>query len=829
MSIDRDRLRTGGALSGALFRGALPAATLQRELEPGDVIGAFRIVSELSRGGMAIVYLAERADGEFSQRVALKWMAVGADRVTAEVLFRRERQTLAGLEHPGIARLIDGGRTSDAMLWFAMELVDGEPIDAWCRSRNASVATRLRLTIALCEALAFAHAQLLVHRDIKPANVLVDKQGRIKLLDFGIARLADQNDLLGNFALTPRYASPEQWRGESVTVSSDIYQTGLLLATLLDVLPARERREAEGAAADRDVALDADQDAASAQHVTALSIRNSVEPGPAPLSDAQLADLPRDLAAILRRATALQPSARYASMAAFAEDLANFLACRPVAARDSGAAYRVACLVRRQPIAVAGVVLALALLATFGWRIAVERDMARQQASRATAQAARAESVLEFLYGLLAWATPQKHRGEEKTVAEALAYGVEQVRDSAKDQPATRAQLLYMLGQAYSQRRERERSRALYTEAYDLLHKDPASDTLLLAETAYGLASQLSDAKDRERSLALIDEAMTLYAQHPEKAERRIHAWRLKAIRLNQNGQLDRAIAENRAAVASATQQLGRENVATARAIHDLSGRLAEAGQDDEALALKREGYEILKRLEGVDHPDTSLASMGLAGLLIDRGSYAEADALIASDGEVRKRLWGDKHPEYARHLYLLASYQLQRGQADEALATIRQAIAINEASGATGRTALAMQYELLGRVEESLQDFTASLDAYRHGQQPELFGARLGWDGGDLSLGAARVLRKLGRLDEASAELKHAEELWHELPAQHPSRGALAIEHGFAASANGDVAAAREQAVRARTLLPAWPAFDGVRKELAGLDDKVARQHGTP
>jgi len=139
------------------------------------------------------------------------------------------------------------------------------------------------------------------------------------------------------------------------------------------------------------------------------------------------------------------------------------------------------------------------------------------------------------------------------------------------------------------------------------------------------------------------------------------------------------------------------------------------------------------------------------------------------------------------------------------------------------------MQYELLGRVEESLPDFTASLDAYRHGQQPELFGAKLGWDGGDLSLGAARVLRKLGRFDEASAELKHAEEVWHELPAQHPSRGALAIEHGFADMARGDVSAAREQAARARTSLPAWPAYDFARRELAALEEKIARQRGGP
>lgn len=806
MSIDRERLRTGGALSGALARRALPDVALQRELEAGDVIGPFRIVGELSRGGMAIVYLAERADGEFVQQVALKWMAVTGNRGAAEALFRRERQTLAGLEHPGIARLIDGGRSSDAMLWFAMELVEGEPIDVWCEARQAPRTQRLRLMLALCEALAFAHARLLIHRDIKPANVLVNRQGRIKLLDFGIARLADQDDLLGNFALTPGYASPEQWRGESVTVTSDVYQTGLLLATLLDVLPA----------------------SATSAHVTAMPAAEAPVAGPVALTLERLACLPRDLAAIVRRATALDPAARYAGMAALGDDISRYLARRPVAARAGGALYRIACLLRRQPVAVAATVLALGLLTGSGWRIAIERDLAQQQAARATAQASRAESVLEFLYGLLLWATPQQHRGEEKTVAQALAYGVEQMRETARDQPALRAQMLYLLGKMYSQRRDRERARALYGEAYALLHAAPAADPLLLAEAAYGLAAQLSDAVDRKQSLALVDEAMVLYGDHPEKAERRIHAWRLKAIRLNQDGQLERAIAENRAAVASALERLGRENAATARAIHDLSGRLVQGGYDDEALPLKREGHAIQQRLHGDDHPGTSLAALGLAGMLISRGEYAEADALIARDGEVRKRLWGDRHPEYARHLYLVASYRLQVGRAPEARELIRRAIAINEASGATGRTALSMQYELLARTHEQLGEFEASLAACRHGQDPQLFGAKLGWDGGGLSLDAARALRKLGRFDEVGAELTEAARLWQALPMQHPNQAGLAIERGFAALHDGDAAAARTHAERAREILPQRPEHDALRHELLALDARLGIDQAT-
>jgi eukaryotic-like serine/threonine-protein kinase len=294
MPIDLDRLRTGGAFGGALGRAAHAEQAPTRELQVGERVGAFRVERELSRGGMAIVYLAERADGEFTQRVALKWMGGTRDRDATEALFRRERDILAGLEHPGIARLIDGGRSHDGMLWFAMELVEGEAIDQWCERRALGLRARVGLVVALTEALAFAHARLLIHRDIKPGNVLVGNDGRVKLLDFGIARLADQHDLIGGFAMTPGYASPEQWSGDEITIASDVYQSGLLLAVLCGAL----------------------EPAAGPRHVTRLDAVATGEP--LALATQRLTRLPRDLGAIVRRATAIAPGNRYATVEALA-------------------------------------------------------------------------------------------------------------------------------------------------------------------------------------------------------------------------------------------------------------------------------------------------------------------------------------------------------------------------------------------------------------------------------------------------------------------------------------------------------------------------------
>ena len=208
---------------------------------PPKRIGVYRIVREIGRGGMSVVYLGERDDGAFEQRVAVKLIKPGTD--TEDVLrrFEQERQILASLNHPAIARLYDGGSTERGHPYFIMELVEGEPIDVYCRSRGLELEARLELFVTVCEAVQSAHDKSIVHRDLKPSNILVSDTGQVKLLDFGIAKALDR-EALPNSApatrqavrlLTPEFASPEQVRGEPVTAASDVYQLGVLLYLLL--------------------------------------------------------------------------------------------------------------------------------------------------------------------------------------------------------------------------------------------------------------------------------------------------------------------------------------------------------------------------------------------------------------------------------------------------------------------------------------------------------------------------------------------------------------------------------------------------------------------
>lgn len=220
--------------------GALVAAAFARReadtIKQGQEVGRFRVIERLGQGGMATVYLAERADGTYDQRVALKVLRRGLDTEDLVRRFVTERQILSSLSHPNIARLLDGGSTPDGRPFLVMELVEGEAITDWADGRHLGVSARLDLFLAMADAIDAAHRQLVVHRDIKPSNVLVDAEGRVKLLDFGIATLLNSEESVtdgGVLPLTPTYASPEQRTGGRITTASDIYQAGLLLFELL--------------------------------------------------------------------------------------------------------------------------------------------------------------------------------------------------------------------------------------------------------------------------------------------------------------------------------------------------------------------------------------------------------------------------------------------------------------------------------------------------------------------------------------------------------------------------------------------------------------------
>ena len=435
------------APDGLLDRPALVRPAPEADPLVGRRVGPWRVTARLGRGGMGAVYRAARADATFEQEVALKVVRPGLE-ADFRARFVRERAVLAGLDHAGIARLIDGGVAADGTPYLTTELVAGEPITAWADRRGLGVEARLRLFLQACDAVAYAHRSLVVHRDLKPAHVLVADEpggGRVKLLDFGVAKLleADAVDLTrtGPGPMTPAYAAPEQLLGRPVTTATDVYALGVVLYELLS---GRRPYDLGGLTA--------------AQVERAVCETVPPRPSEAARDGRATARLRGDLDAVVRKALAKEPERRYPSAEALADDLRRHLDGLPVRARPAMAGYRVGRFVRRHRAAVAAatalVVLVTALTGLHTLRLGAERDRARAAAAEAAAQAERAEAVAGFLEQILRapnsrWYNDAEATGPGTPIRAVLDEAARRVGADFATRPGLRADLHHVLGDTY--------------------------------------------------------------------------------------------------------------------------------------------------------------------------------------------------------------------------------------------------------------------------------------------------------------------------------------------------------------------------------------------
>jgi len=424
-----------GVLDRPLARPAVPPPGSAR-LAPGTRVGAYRVLALIGRGGMGEVYRAERADGQYRQQVALKLIRNGSTEDPER--FRAERQILAQLEHPGIARLLDGGVSADGLPYMVIELVNGVPITEWCQQRHSDLPARLRLFLAVCDAVAHAHRSLVVHRDIKPGNVLVTDDGNVKLLDFGVAKLLSAAaDVTRNAPMTPAYSAPEQLLGGVITTATDVYALGMLLYELLCGRLPWDASDLPFAAAVRRVL---------SETVPALSRRaeqNALAPLPAHL-------LRGDLDAILAKALRKEPTYRYATVNALREDIARVLRHEPVAAREGARLYVIRRFVRRQRVLVASVATIVAVIVAGLVGVAWQARVALQQARRAELEGRKATAVKDFLLDIFHQGSLQNPGGSaarKVTAEQLLDIGATRIKSQLRDQPEVREELLDTLAE----------------------------------------------------------------------------------------------------------------------------------------------------------------------------------------------------------------------------------------------------------------------------------------------------------------------------------------------------------------------------------------------
>ncbi len=715
----------------------------------GRMVGSWRIERRIGHGGMGNVYLARRTDGDFEAEVAIKVIRRGMD--TEEILarFRHERRVLARLQHPNIARLTDGGSLEDGLPYFVMEYVNGEPLDRYCDAQGLGTRARLDAFLTVCDAVQFAHQALVIHRDLKPANILATADGGIRLLDFGIAKLLEPGDSqtpsltrTGRGPFTPRYASPEQRRGERVTTASDVYSLAVVLQELL------QGRDGAG----------------------------RIDP---------------DLAAIIGAATREEPHLRTPSVRELADDLRRYLAGEPVQARRGAFAYRAGKFVRRHALALgaaAGVVLALVAGVTISTALYLQARDARDAAER---ERETADQVSRFLEGVFADASPHRSGGRDVAALRAVLDRAA-ARIPREITPGSRVAgaLDLSLGTTYRHLAEFAAAERHLRRANAVFDADTAADAVRRAQARLELGALMLDLSRYPEAEAELRAALAIAAgAGPRAIDTRIEAAR--AFGLLEEARGNRAAAEGRyrEAIASSLERHGPSDPRVAARLSDLAVLLMNHQQRDEADSLLGRAVEIWRSAAGpVDSVAFATGLHNLAGLRRRQARYDEAGALYREALDLYHRVHGAIHPDVARTLNTMGGNEEFAGRF--------------AAAERHYRDALAMQRGLLGDrhrdVGTTLNNLAGVLRKQgRHGEADSLFReaglvyrASLGNDHPWLAilltnhaaaLEGMRAWGRMGRvLDEAERMARR------HLPPGHAQHQVLASLRGAWLAANG-------------------------------------------
>jgi serine/threonine protein kinase len=683
----------------------------------GERIGPYRVKRLIGRGGMGDVYEAERDDEHFRRQVAIKIIKRGMDTDFVRDRFLRERQILATLDHPYIARLFDGGATPYGSPYFVMEFVDGEPITAYCHRHQLSVNEKLKLFRKVCSAVRHAHQRLVVHCDLKPSNILIapsadGKYGQPKLLDFGIAKLlspdAGQARTRTETALrmmTPEYASPEQARGQAVATTTDVYSLGVVLYELLTDRRPHEFRTFAPAEIERTICETAIEEPSK--------VVGRMTGAPTRLAR-QLAG---DLDNITMMAMRKEPERRYQSVEQFSEDIRRHLEGMPVAARKDTFSYSAGKFVRRHKTGVA----ILSLLAILAVAMAVQSVRIARERDRANHEAAKAQAVTQSLAAVFEFADPGWARSNTITAKELLDQGAENVVCDLKDQPVVRAKLMDTIGGLYLSIGVYDRARTLLEDSLKLRRQTFGAESMDVAESLHNLGALTYEKGDYARSETLYREALQLrrrllgteslntadsmaglgrvliargkFAEaeplvrdalalrrrqlppmHKDIASSLLHG--LGRL-MSEQGKFAEAAENYREALAIHRKLYGAEHPSTAASMNNLAVMLHELGDYQGAEALSREALQLRRKLLGAEHPDVSGNMVNLASLLQDRGKYAEAEQLYREALQLRRKLFGENSVRLAATMSNLATLLDTKGDYEAGEAMQRQALAI--------------------------------------------------------------------------------------------------------------------------------------------------------
>jgi serine/threonine-protein kinase len=764
---------------------------------PGAHVGPYRLERLIGEGGMGQVWLAARADGLYQRHVALKLLRPGLADPNLRLRFTRERQILARLAHPHIARLLDAGISGDHQPYLALEYIEGEPVTDYCRKRRLSLDSRLELFAQVCAAVSHAHANLIVHRDLKPSNILVSPSGEVRLLDFGIAKLLDteatapEHTRTGVRAFTLHYAAPEQVRGEPVSTMSDVYALGVVLYELLtDARPYRLKRESDAEWEEAILQAEPLKPSQTLQRAADTGAGDGGSKAEATALRRRARIIAGDLDNIVLKALAKKPEQRYSSVEALALDLQRYQAGRPVQARPQSVGYRLRKYVARHRWALATALSVTAVLST-------ALGIVAWQAREAVRESSRAQAMQDFVASLFETAA-NAPRGAPVDLRALLDAGIERGNRELARQPRARAELFGMVARLRLGLGDDREAMALLDEQarlLDTLAGVPASVRIESLTLRGRALRQLG--RPRECVGAMqpwLDNAQREQAQLPSQAaefygalgrcrralgERR-SARRLfeRALELRRDvlddkagtvenlvdlaalhadaGEQAQALAGLRQALAQLRQQVGDRHPLGVTILRSIGAQQRHRGDNRGAERSYREALALAESLHGPTHPETLAVRRQLAAIYIDQGRFLAAEQELRALHPLLAERLGEGHRDVGASWNSLGVVAWELGDLDTAQHALARAVAIWRAPEgrellADGLANQAMVLQAAGRAEAALEALREArrLRAGRLGQHHPLVGET------DRLMG--EVLAALGRDAAALARLELA------------------------------------------------------------------------
>ncbi len=723
-----DAYHTSGILDQSideLKESALSQLKNQKTL--GKQFGAYRIIEELGHGGMGAVFLAERADSVFQQQVAFKMLRTGFLIDDQILRFKSERRILASLNHNNIARLYDGGISDDGQPWFVMEYVKGQPIDEYCNSHNLSLGKRLELFLEVCDAVQYAHSNLIAHRDLKPGNIFVTEEGKVKLLDFGIAKMLEPEDrkkdelpptLTGMLPFTPAYASPEQVRKQTITTSSDIYQLGVILYELLTGLRPYDLKGKTPGDVERTICE------TEPKRPSVAVAKNTKEQKP-PVTGSGKEEgivhfhkkLRGDLDTIVMKCLNKEPQRRYQSTGELADDIRAYLAGKPVSAHPDSWIYRSGKFIRRYKWGVAAAVIFAVVLTIYAVTITWYSHKSRIALGEAERERAKSGQMVDFLLSMFEASDPAEARGATITARELLERGVNQA-EALSDQPEVQGQMYTVTGLVFKSLGEFEEALPLIERAlditntlYDESHPEVAKLHYNLAEILHSIGNfrraydHYTIAADLFQNLpghVSLEYAASLHnigvARHDETSKEDI----LKALEVRK-----KLLDHNHLLVADSYLAMGNfhlyrgehdmaqdyfqktlyvvkshENVVTpqmASIIQNLGDGKRIMGEFRKAETHLLNAIEIYQSLYDGSHVNIAIAKKSLADVYRDSNNYSAAEKYYDLAMKVLVESVGENHPFRRPILQSKANLYTRMGDHASAEPLLRETLALLE------------------------------------------------------------------------------------------------------------------------------------------------------